>query len=102
MFFSEHPTPAKADVVFSVDGTDHLITWTKSCKTKYPIQIYDNAVAKQFVDKENEVVYEPKTLSIITQIANICEQISGFFIKIKNKKYYNNLYHYNQNSLNIL
>ena len=81
--FSEHPTPAKADVVFSVDGTDHLITWTKSCKTKYPIQIYDNVVAKQFVDKENEVVYEPKMLSIITQIANICEQISAFY---KNKE----------------
>lgn len=74
--FSEQSVSPKADVVFSTDGTDHTITWTKSCKTKYPIQIYDTIVAKQFVDKENEVVYEPKILAIITKMASIYEQLS--------------------------
>lgn len=77
--FSEQSVSSKADVVFSTDGTDHTITWTKSCKTKYPIQIYDTIVAKQFVDKENEVVYEPKILAIITKMANIYEQLSLVF-----------------------
>ena len=74
-----YPIPAKAEVLFSVDGTDHPITWTKSYKAKCPLQIYDTAAAKQFVDKENEVVYEPKTLSMITQMAGIYEQVSSIY-----------------------
>lgn len=77
--FDEHPTPAKAEIIFSVDGIDDPITWTKSCTTKYPIQIYDTTAARQFVDKENEVVYEPKALSVITQMASIYEQVSSFY-----------------------
>lgn len=80
--FEEKPTPAKADVTFSVDGTDHTITWTKAYKTRCPIQIYDTATAKQFVDKENEVVYEPKALSMITQMASIYEKVASHY---KNK-----------------
>ena len=77
--FDENPIPAKAEVLFSVDGTDHPITWSKSYKAKCPLQIYDTATAKQFVDKENEVVYEPKTLSLITQMASIYEQVSTIY-----------------------
>lgn len=77
--FDKNPIPAKAEVLFSVDGTDHPITWTKSYKAKCPLQIYDTAAAKQFVDKENEVVYEPKTLSMITQMAGIYEQVSSIY-----------------------
>lgn len=77
--FDENPTPAKANVTFSVDGADHTIAWTKTYKTKCPIQIYDTATARQFVDKENEVVYEPKALSLITQMASIYEKVASFY-----------------------
>ena len=77
--FDDNPIPAKAEVLFSVDGTDHPITWTKSYKAKCPLQIYDTAAARQFVDKENEVIYEPRTLSMITQMASIYEQVSSVY-----------------------
>ena len=77
--FDENPIPAKAEVLFSVDGKDHPITWSKSYKAKCPLQIYDTATAKQFVDKENEVVYEPKMLSLITQMASVYEQVSAVY-----------------------
>ena len=77
--FSEKPISAKANVVFSTDGTDHVVKWDKSCKTKYPLQIYDTMVAKQFVDRENEVMYEPKLLAIITKMAKIYERISSVY-----------------------
>lgn len=83
--FSEQSVSAKADVVFSTDGTDYTITWTKLCKTKYPIQIYDTIVAQQFVDRENEVVYEPKILAIITKMANIYDQLSSAYRDIMEK-----------------
>lgn len=79
--FDGNPTPAKADVVFSLDGKEHTITWTKAYKTKCPLQIYDSVIAKQFVDKENEVLYEPKALSMITQMAIVFESVSSFYKK---------------------
>ena len=69
--FEGNPTPAKADIVFSIDGAETTVNWNKTYKRKCPIQIYDTIVAKQFVDKENEVVYEPKALSLITQLDNM-------------------------------
>lgn len=77
--FNDNPIAAKAEVLFSVDGTDHPITWTKSYKGKCPLQVYDTAMARQFVDKENEVVYEPRTLSMITQMAAVYEQVSSVY-----------------------
>ena len=77
--FEGNPTPAKADIVFSIDGAETTVNWNKTYKRKCPIQIYDTIVAKQFVDKENEVVYEPKALSLITQLASVFEQVSSFY-----------------------
>ena len=77
--FEGNPTPAKADIVFSIDGLETTVNWNKTYKKKCPIQIYDTIVAKQFVDKESEVVYEPKALSLITQLASVFEQVSSFY-----------------------
>ena len=74
--FAEQTTPARANITFSEDGNETTITWTKDSKEKYPIQIYDTAEARRFVEKENEVVYEPKVLSVITEMARIYEQLS--------------------------
>lgn len=77
--FDENPLPAKADVLFSVDGIDYSVQWTQTCRKNFPLQIYDTASATQFVDKENEVVYEPRALSVITQLADMYAQVSAFY-----------------------
>lgn len=77
--FEENTTPARADVLFSENGDDQSVTWTKGSTQKYPLQIYDNTAAKQFVEKENEVVYEPKILSVVTKMANVYERLSTIY-----------------------
>lgn len=70
---------AEATVTFSVDGDPKVVTWSKNSKRRYPLQIYDTTAAKQFVDKENEVVYEPKVLSAITRMAKVYERVSSAY-----------------------
>ncbi|MEG1716994.1 MAG: ATP-binding protein, partial [Lachnospiraceae bacterium] len=71
-------TPA-ALITFSLDGDSKNVKWSKASKKKYPLQIYDTSIAKQFVDKENEVVYEPKVLSTVTKMAMVYEKISAYY-----------------------
>lgn len=77
--FEADSTVPEALITFSLNGNPVPVRWGKVSKKKYPLQIYDTATAKQFVDKENEVVYEPKALSAITQMAKIYEKISAFY-----------------------
>lgn len=77
--FESKPASAKATIVFSSDGKEDTIAWEKGNKKKYPLQIYDTAVAQQFVDKENEVIYEPRELSVITRMAQIYEQVAQVY-----------------------
>lgn len=74
--FTKDAVAPEATVSFTDDGLDYEIKWTKRSNKKYPLQIYDTAAAKQFVDKENEVSYEPKVLAIITKMANVLELLS--------------------------
>ena len=81
--FSGECEQPKAKIAFMNDGAETIVEWTKSSNSKYPIQIYDTEIAKGFVEKENEVVYEPKVLTIITTMVNVYTQISDFY---SNKK----------------
>lgn len=74
--FSGECEQPKAKIAFMNDGAETIVEWTKSSNSKYPIQIYDTEIAKGFVEKENEVVYEPKVLTIITTMVNVYTQIS--------------------------
>lgn len=70
---------SEATAVFTVDGTPTSVVWNKTSKKRYPIQIYDTIEADRFVNKENEVVYEPKVLSTITKMAVFYDYLSGHF-----------------------
>lgn len=69
--FAEGNSPAQAVITLFEDGEEKAVSWSRTSKMKCPIQIYDTAVATQFVDRANEMVYEPKVLSVITQMANV-------------------------------
>lgn len=69
--FASKNTSAIATITFSFDEEERSLQWNKANTDKYPVLIYDTDIAHQFVDKENEVVYEPKVLSIISKMANI-------------------------------
>lgn len=77
--FSGECEQPKAKIAFMNDGAETIVEWTKSSNSKCPIQIYDTEIAKGFVEKENEVVYEPKILTIITIMVNVYTQISNCF-----------------------
>lgn len=77
--FEASPAPPEATVTFSLDGAPKVVKWNKNSKKRYPLQIYDTTAAKQFVDKENEVVYEPKVLAAITQMAQMYEKLSAAY-----------------------
>ncbi len=77
--FEEKSPHAEAKVTFSVDGTEKVLSWNKASKIKCPIQVYDSIEADRFVNKENEVIYEPKVLSAITQMADIYARLYASF-----------------------
>ncbi len=77
--FASIDTSAVATITFSLDGEKHPFQWNKTNNDKYPILIYDTDIARQFVDKENEVVYEPKALYIISKMANVFDQVSTHY-----------------------
>lgn len=72
-----------ATATFTVDGVPKSVVWNKTSKKKHPIQIYDTLEADRFVNKENEVVYEPKVLATITQMAAVYDRLSNYFAQIE-------------------
>ena len=72
-----------ATATFTVDGVPESVVWNKTSKKKHPIQIYDILEADRFVNKENEVVYEPKVLATITQMAAMYDRLSNYFAQIE-------------------
>lgn len=73
--FKETNVPPKASIEFLIDDDIKTIAWNKSSTQSYPIQIYDSEVAQQFVEKKQEVIYEPKVLATITAMAAIYERL---------------------------
>ena len=77
--FKEKDLPAQALITFSEDGDEKAVLWNRNQLERHPLQIYDTAVARQFIERENEVVYEPKVLAVITQMASAFEKISQHY-----------------------
>ena len=73
----------EATAIFTIDGDPQSVVWNKASKKKHPIQIYDTLEADRFVNKENEVVYEPKVLATITQMAAMYDRLSKHFAQIE-------------------
>lgn len=73
----------EATATFTIDGATKSVVWNKASKKKHPIQIYDTLEADRFVNKENEVVYEPKVLATITQMAAMYDRLSNYFAQIE-------------------
>lgn len=77
--FFEQNVSASATLTFSVDGTNHEVHWSKTNTKKYPLLIYDTEIGHQFVDKANEVIYEPKVLSTISKMASIFPLVAAHY-----------------------
>lgn len=77
--YLEDNVPAEATVTFSIDGEEQRVVWTRSSKTEHPIQIYDTIEADRFVNQKNEVVFEPKVLATISQMASIYDLADAAF-----------------------
>ena len=80
--YQKNPEEPEATAVFTEDGIERRVTWTKIFSEKQPIQIYDTIEADRFVNKENEVIYEPKVLSVITQMATMYDRLSDHFSQL--------------------
>lgn len=79
--FSERSVPASATLIFEIDGADHEVQWNKTNTKKYPLLIYDTEISHQFVDKANEVIYEPKVLSTISKMASVFSLLATHYQK---------------------
>ena len=73
----------EATATFTIDGVPQNVVWNKASKKKHPIQIYDTLEADRFVNRENEVVYEPKVLAVITQMATMYERLTNHFAQME-------------------
>lgn len=86
VFHSQSDFP-EATITLSEGTIRNIVVWKKNSRIKYPLQVYDTATAQQFVDKENEVIYEPMILAIITRMALIQEQVSAYFKEKEEQTY---------------
>jgi len=77
--FEKKNVQPQAAITFDYDGNTHAYNWTLNSSQAYPIQIYDTATAKQFVEKENEILYEPKILSLITRMTELYVKINDHY-----------------------
>lgn len=81
VFKNESPPPS-AKLIYSEDGIKSETKWKPNASQSCPLNIYDTSVAKQFAEKENEVIYEPRVLSILTQMVQMHSDISQLFEKM--------------------
>ncbi len=81
VFKNESPPPS-AKLIYSEDGIKSETKWKPNASRSCPLNIYDTSVAKQFAEKKNEVIYEPRVLSILTQMVNMHLEISRLFEKM--------------------
>mgnify|MGYP000161246011 CR=1 FL=1 len=68
-----------AEVKFTIQGEEKVFFWSKNEKSNYPILIYDRDIASQFMDKEKEVLYEPRILFIFSRMVEIFDEMSKYF-----------------------
>ena len=85
----------RAVLKFEEDGAMKTTVWGINNKDTYPIKIYDSQIAKHFVEEANDIIYEPKVLSIFTLMAETYEKIANN-INDEIKKYENKLEKYNK------
>lgn len=79
VFSKKDAVAPSANITLSVDGEKHQLRWSKANTQKYPILIYDTDIAHQFVDKETEVLYEPKLLSVVSKMAKVYTQLLEYY-----------------------
>lgn len=65
----------KATLTFEENNVVTNINWNMRNKEICPIKIYDTQMAKRFVEESNELIYEPKILSVFTNMALVLEEI---------------------------
>lgn len=74
--YADEKVKPSANLTFEYDGNINVETWTLSSKKSHHIRIYDTQIAKRFVENKNEVIYEPKLLSVFSEITRIIEIVN--------------------------
>lgn len=77
--YIEQNKPTQATLKYNDDGQETVIKWKPGMNTSCPLNIYDSSVAKQFAEQENEVIYEPKILSLVSILVSIYQVIANKF-----------------------
>lgn len=77
--YIEQNKPTQATLKYNDDGQETVIKWKPGMNASCPLNIYDSSVAKQFAEQENEVIYEPKILSLISVLVAIYQVIANKF-----------------------
>ena len=75
--YEKEQVPIKATLTFEDNGKEEKINWSMTNERVCPIKIYDTETAKRFVKDSMEVIYEPKILSVFSNMAIILEEISA-------------------------
>lgn len=77
--YTEQNKTTQATLTYNDDGQEQTINWKPGMKVSCPLNIYDTSVAKQFAEQKNEVVYEPRILSLLSSIVSIYQEIAKRF-----------------------
>lgn len=77
--YKEQNKTTQATLTYSDDGQEQIVNWKPGMKVSCPLNIYDTSVAKQFAEQKNEVVYEPRILSLLSSVVNTYQEIAKRF-----------------------
>lgn len=78
--FKAPPKEQTCDITYSLDGVDKQITWSPEDGPNDDLKtcaLYDSARADLYVNEENEVTFEPPTISLLRRLAKVCDLVKA-------------------------
>lgn len=78
--FKAPPAKQSCDITYMLDGLSKTITWNPSQGANVDLRtcaLYDSQRANLYVNKDNEVTFEPPLISLLRRLAKVCDQVKA-------------------------
>lgn len=79
VFKTENP-PTHAEIKFTHNGVDKVITWDTNLGVIQPLRnvhIFDSKAASIYMGEKNEATYEPSRMRFISSLIKVCDSVSA-------------------------
>lgn len=78
--FKAPPKEQSCDITYTLDGVPKQLTWSPKDGPNDDLKtcaLYDSARADLYINDENEVTFEPPTISLLRRLAKVCDLVKA-------------------------